>query len=111
MQSRFFRQTAFFLSVVMLVGLCFIDAGAQSRRRRRARRHTKKVVRPVITNIVVFDLPARSWPTAVSAAMKERGVLINAVNDQFMRAVTHHDVSAAQCAEAMDALEEVLRVL
>ena len=50
MQSRFLRQTAFFLGVVMLIGLCFVDAGAQSRRRRRARRHVKKVVRPVITN-------------------------------------------------------------
>lgn len=50
MQKRFIRQMAFLLSVVMLVGLCFVDAEAQSRRRRRSRRTTRKVVRPVIRN-------------------------------------------------------------
>jgi threonine aldolase len=66
-------------------------------------------VRPVTTNIVVFDLPAGHSPSAVSAALKARGVLINAVNDQFMRALTHYDVTPAQCAVAMDALEDTLR--
>lgn len=50
MQQRFLRQIALLLGVVMLLGLCFLDADAQSRRRRRSRRTTKKVVRPVITN-------------------------------------------------------------
>jgi hypothetical protein len=50
MHNKFLRQIAFFLSVVLLVGLCFVDAGAKGRRRRRTRRPTKKVVRPVITN-------------------------------------------------------------
>jgi hypothetical protein len=50
MQNRFLRQSAFVLSILIVVGLCFVDAGAQSRRRRRSRRTTKKVVRPVITN-------------------------------------------------------------
>jgi threonine aldolase len=66
-------------------------------------------VRPVATNIVVFDLPADKSPVAVSAALKTRGVLMNAVNGEFMRAVTHYDVSRDQCTGAMDALEEVLR--
>jgi threonine aldolase len=66
-------------------------------------------VRPVTTNIVVFHLPAGHSPSAVSAALKARGVLINAVNDQFMRALTHYDVTRAQCAVAMDALEDTLR--
>ncbi len=66
-------------------------------------------VRPVETNIVIFDLPARCSPRAVAAALKERGVLLNAVNDQFMRAVTHYDVSREDCAEAIDVLAEVIR--
>lgn len=51
MQKRFLRQSAFLLSLVMLFSVCLVDAGAQTRRRRRARRVTKPVVtRPVVTN-------------------------------------------------------------
>jgi chromosome segregation ATPase len=50
MRNRFLRQTAFLLSLVIIIGLCVVDAGAQSRRRRRPRRVTKKVVKPVVTN-------------------------------------------------------------
>src|SRR5580692_7705402 len=39
-------------------------------------------VRPVETNIVIFDLPARRSPRTTASALKERGVLLNAVNDQ-----------------------------
>lgn len=66
-------------------------------------------VRPVATNIVVFDLPPRCVPADVSTELKLRGVLMNPVNNAFMRAVTHHDVSRADCTVAMDALEEVLK--
>lgn len=66
-------------------------------------------VRPVETNIVIFDLPAGCSPRDTSAALKERGVLMNAVNNQFVRAVTHYDVSREQCIEAVDALAEILR--
>ena len=63
-----------------------------------------------MTNIVVFDLPWRAFRRgSVSAELRERGVLMNAVNDQFMRAVTHYDVTREDCATAVDALEEVLR--
>jgi threonine aldolase len=65
-------------------------------------------VRPVETNIVIFDLPEGRSPRDASAALKERGILMNAVNNQFMRAVTHYDVSREQCTEAVDALTEVL---
>ena len=50
MQNRFLRQTAFLLSLLILISLCVVDAGAQTRRRRRSRRVTKRVVRPVVTN-------------------------------------------------------------
>jgi hypothetical protein len=50
MQHRFLRYTAFLLSVIVFFSLCLVDAGAQSRRRRRSRHVTKKVVRPVVTN-------------------------------------------------------------
>lgn len=51
MQNRSLRQTAFLLSLILLISLCVIDAGAQSRRRRRSRRVRRPpVVKPVITN-------------------------------------------------------------
>ncbi len=58
-------------------------------------------VRPVETNIVVFDLPEGCSPRAASAALKERGILMNAVNNQFMRAVTHYDVDRQDCIVAV----------
>lgn len=63
---------------------------------------------PVETNIVIFDVSATALsPREISAALKQRGVLMNGVNDKLMRAVTHYDVTRDQCAEAIDALEEV----
>lgn len=52
MQNRLIRLSAMLLAVLVVVGTCLVDAGAQSRRRRRTRRArvTKPVVRPVVTN-------------------------------------------------------------
>lgn len=46
MQNRFVRHSAFVVVLLMVIGLCLVDAGAQTRRRRR----TRRVARPVITN-------------------------------------------------------------
>jgi threonine aldolase len=63
----------------------------------------------VQTNIVVFHL-ADGAPSAadVVARAKERGVLLNAFGPRTMRAVTHLDVSAAQCREAGEVLAGIL---
>jgi threonine aldolase len=67
-------------------------------------------VHPVETNIVIFDVSATGRISKeISVALKERGVIMNGFTDKLMRAVTHYDVSRDQCAQAMDALEEVLR--
>lgn len=64
---------------------------------------------PVETNIVIFDASGTGKSTRdISAALKTRGILMNGVNNSFMRALTHYDVSREQCAQAMDALEEIL---
>jgi threonine aldolase len=68
-------------------------------------------VRPFLveTNIVIFDVSGTGFtPREISAALKQRGVLMNGVNDRLMRAVTHHDVTYDQCREAMDAITEVI---
>ena len=57
------------------------------------------------TNIVVFEAPG---PARLSAALKDRGVLINPISSTALRAVTHYDVSRAGCEAALAAIAEVL---
>ena len=64
----------------------------------------------VQTNIVVFHLPdtlAIDAPT-LSAQARARAVLINAFGQRTVRAVTHLDVSRAQCARAAAVLVDLL---
>src|SRR4051812_27989238 len=44
MRSRSFSHRLFVLVVLLAVGLCFVEAGAQQRRNRRSRRVTNPVV-------------------------------------------------------------------
>jgi len=63
----------------------------------------------VSTNIVIFDVSAtRKAPAEISREPKARGVLLNAINDRQMRAVTHYDVNRADCERAIQALAEVV---
>ena len=63
----------------------------------------------VETNVVVFDVAATGVaPTDVSARLKQRGILMNPINERCVRAVTHYDVTRADCAQAVDAAAEVL---
>jgi threonine aldolase len=64
----------------------------------------------VQTNIVVFHLPDAmplDAPT-LSARAREQGVLVNAFASRTVRAVTHLDVTQAQCAHAADVLAKLL---
>jgi chromosome segregation ATPase len=77
MQNRFLRQTAFLLSLIVLISLCVIDADAQSRRRRRTRRVRRTpVVRPVVTN------PAIAAPGSEQEAIGPDGERIISTVDQ-----------------------------
>ena len=65
--------------------------------------------RKVVTNIVIFDVSGTgSSPADLSARLKERGVLLNGVNARQMRAVTHYDVSRADCERAAEVMAEVV---
>ena len=65
--------------------------------------------RKVATNIVMFDIGATGLtPGELSRRLKQRGVLINGVGQSHMRAVTHYDVTRAECAQAVEALAEAL---
>jgi threonine aldolase len=63
----------------------------------------------VATNIVVFDVSGtRHAPAAISVLLKRHGVLMNAINDRQVRAVTHYDVTREDCAQALAAVAEVV---
>jgi threonine aldolase len=65
--------------------------------------------RKVATNIVVFDVSATPHaPAAISVLMKRHGVLMNAINDRQVRAVTHYDITREDCAHALAAMAEVV---
>ena len=63
----------------------------------------------VATNIVVFDVSGTGRaPAAISVLLKRSGVLMNAINDRQVRAVTHYDVTREDCAQALAAVAEVV---
>ena len=61
MQNRFLRQSALLVSLVLLVSIVVVDAGGQTRRKRRPRRVTP---RPVVTNPVIAPPGAEQNPSA-----------------------------------------------
>jgi threonine aldolase len=63
----------------------------------------------VATNIVIFEVGGTGLSSAeISARLKRRGVLINGIDANHMRAVTHYDVDRAACAAALEALAEAV---
>jgi threonine aldolase len=64
-------------------------------------------VAPVRTNIVVAAFESPTVPEIVSALVR-RGVLATAMDATTLRLVTHHDVTAADCARAADEIRAVL---
>ncbi len=64
----------------------------------------------VETNIVIFDIvDEHRSPAELVAALKEHGVLINAVGGQSYRAVTHLQITDKQIDEAADVFANVLK--
>jgi threonine aldolase len=62
----------------------------------------------VRTNIVVFTLEAGFDVPTFLGRCRERGVLLTNFGAGRVRAVTHHDVSAADCRAAVDVVRDVL---
>jgi threonine aldolase len=62
----------------------------------------------VESNIVIFDVSGTGLkPSDISARLKSKGVLLNAINDRQMRAVTHSDVTRQDCDLAIAALRSI----
>jgi threonine aldolase len=63
----------------------------------------------VQTNIVLFDVAGTGLTGAeLSAQLKQRGVLINAVRGTLLRLVTHFDAERAACERAAEVLASIL---
>jgi threonine aldolase len=63
----------------------------------------------VVTNIVVFNISGTGLVSGeLSSRLKQRGILINGINDREMRAVTHYDVNRAACEQAIQAMAEAV---
>lgn len=64
----------------------------------------------VITNILIFNVAGTGLTAAeISLRLKQRGVLINGINEREMRAVTHYDVDRGACEQALEALAACTR--
>ena len=64
----------------------------------------------VETNIVIFDIAGTGLaPAEFSRRLQTRGVLMNGVSATAVRAVTHGDVSRAECEQAVAAAQEICR--
>ena len=62
----------------------------------------------VQTNIVIFDVSATGLTgKEFSARLKAGGVLLNSINDREMRALTHCDVTRADCEKALEVIHAV----
>jgi threonine aldolase len=62
----------------------------------------------VQTNIVILDVSGTGLTSyELSAKLKARGVLMNGISPTQMRALTHFDVSRADCEAALEAISEV----
>ncbi len=69
-----------------------------------------RIVHEVQTNIVIFDVTETGMaPAQITSALKQRGVLLNGIDDCRMRAVTHYDVTREDCLKAAAALADILR--
>jgi threonine aldolase len=66
---------------------------------------------PVETNIVFFDVSGTGKSAnQICAEMEKRGVRMSQYPDATkIRAVTHHDVSRADCEKAISVLADVIR--
>ena len=69
-----------------------------------------RVTHTVQTNIVIVDIGGTGIPAPdLSTRLKQRGVLINAIDARLMRLLTHNDVDRAACERALVVIEELAR--
>ena len=64
----------------------------------------------VETNLVWFEAsPSQGTAKDVAGRLREKGVLVSALGDRVLRAVTHLDASRRQCEQAAEAIRSLRR--
>lgn len=91
MRSQSIRYSTFLLLVLFSLSVCAVDAGAQSRRKRRARRVTRPaVVRPVITN------PAIATPGSEQATGADGERIVSTADEGSAESPTSEESTPAK---------------
>ena len=93
------------------IGRLKVDHDHAKRLARRLQQISTVRISPqdVDTNIVIFDVIGHHLtPSAIVAALKQEGVLINTIGGASFRAVTHLDISSASIDQACDIFARVL---
>jgi threonine aldolase len=64
-----------------------------------------KMVMPVETNLVIFELIDGEDPKAFISSMREKGILLLTISAKRLRIVTHLDISSAMVDQFLETLE------
>jgi chromosome segregation ATPase len=128
MRSQFARRLTFALAVLLAVGLCFDEAGAQRRRTRRSRRATNPVVtrtQPVVTptpsadpQIIstaeqqAIEAEAAGQPAAPARRSTRRAAdPLEEDHDAVRRTVTDLSTQVTKLTEKLSQMEQQQRTL
>jgi threonine aldolase len=68
-------------------------------------------VRPVQTNIVIFDVTPPHTAASLLQQLAERGVLASPFGPQTVRFVTHLEVTPTMVGRVMDVLKEIAQTV
>jgi len=66
-----------------------------------------KMVLPVETNLVIFELVDREDPKAFITTMKKKGILLLTITDKRLRIVTHLDISSTMVDHFLETLDQI----
>ncbi|HEX3081015.1 MAG TPA: GntG family PLP-dependent aldolase [Puia sp.] len=66
-----------------------------------------KMVLPVETNLVIFELVDREDPKAFKTTMKKKGILLLTITDKRLRIVTHLDISSTMVDHFLETLDQI----
>ncbi len=66
-------------------------------------------IRPIATNIVIFDVKAPWVATSFLAALLEHGIKASAFGPQTVRFVTHLDLTSAMVEKTIEVLEKIVK--
>lgn len=102
MHQKFVRQIALLVVLLVVVGLSFIDAGAQTRKKRR----TRRVPRPVITNPAINpdEQSSANEPKVISTADEAETPQTEVTKSRKKKSTTNSDAAEEDMQQTINAL-------